>query len=642
MIQKGFAIGILFLFLGTNIIPSTAHNVAEQSTLPTVTGNTFYVGGNGPGNYSKIQDGVNNASDGDTVFVYRGTYYENIDIDKIINLIGEDKNITIIDGGGKHDVICIHNDNDGVTLSGFTIQNSGNYTDGNYEDCGVDVLSNNNTIQDNIISHNQLHGIRIGLAKGNTIIKNIIMSNPNEGLLIDYSDNNKIVNNIISNNSFFGINILEGKENNISNNIVSYNYLGISFTSLSSGDLYNIVSNNNIINNSVGLDIENAKTFIYKNNFIDNIANAQVLLCRNSWDGNYWDDWIGLKSPVYRFIPKHISFGLNFDRHPALQPYEINSIYHISQKTFINEEYKADTLTKTAISKKPVFCESPKPIPMNTPSSFSWKDYNGKDYTTPAKNQMHVGSCWAFAALGALESVIKIRENSSEINPDLSEQYLVSCLPKIREEYNVRPFFWIMNTSADGNNCNGVTIESCFPYVEHLEVPPSHMHPDWKDHLVPISDFGYWIPDGTPRENRQVIKTLIMQKGPVTALIEAQFHFKKWGYTHHSPTEYYPNVPSIWRLMGKWAGLHLIVILGWKDIPLIPSGGYWICKNSWGTGFGYDGFFNLAYGALGVGKVIYPIDPIYTPYIGWVDYDPASYNWPPVANAGGVWHGVVR
>ena len=59
--------------------------------------------------------------DTDTVFVYHGTYYENVDIDKIINLIGEDKNTTIIDGGGKHDVICIHNDNDGVTVSGFTI-----------------------------------------------------------------------------------------------------------------------------------------------------------------------------------------------------------------------------------------------------------------------------------------------------------------------------------------------------------------------------------------------------------------------------------------------------------------------------------------------------------------------------------------
>jgi parallel beta-helix repeat protein len=631
LIGKCLAVGIILLFVGTGIIQVTAQD-REKPSLPTSSGGWLYVGGSGPGNYTKIQDAVNNASVGDTVFVYHGTYSENVDIDKIINLIGEDKNKTIIDGDGKHDVICIHNDNDGVTISGFTIQNSGNFTDGNYEDCGIDILSNNNTIQSNIISHNPLYGIRIGLAKGNSITRNIIINNLNQGLDIVFSSDNSIINNIISNNTYCGINIDNGDENIISNNTLSSNFFGIIISVWSSG-IDNIISNNNFLNNSYGLFIKKSKNYVYKNNFLNNLySNAQVQFSQCVWDGNYWDDWIGLKSSAYRLFPKHIKFGLNYDWHPAFQPHEINSICHLFHKTTIKEGYRDYNLTKTALLKKSVFCASSKPMPIDTPASFSWRDYNGKDFTTPAKNQGHVGNCWAFAALGALESVIKIRENHSELNPDLSEQYLVSCLPKIREEYNVRPFFWIMNISADGNYCNGVPIESCFPYVEHYEVPPSHIHPDWKDHLVPISDFGYWIPDGTPRENRQVIKTLIMEKGPVTASIEFQFLFRKWGYSHHSPTDYYPNVPSIWRLMGKWAGLHIIVIVGWKDIPLIPSGGYWICKNSWGIGFGYDGFFNLAYGALGVGNVIYPIDPIYTPYIGWVDYDPASYDWPPVAD----------
>ncbi len=213
MIQKELAVGILFLFLGTNIIPSTTHDTAEQSPLRTATGNTFYVGGSGPGNYSKIQDGVNNASEGDTIFVYRGTYYENIDIDKIINLVGEDKNITIIDGGGKHDVICIHNDNDGVTLSGFTIQNSGNYSDEYTEDCGVDILSNNNTIQNNVVSYHPHCGIRIGLANSNKLTKNIIKNNPNNGLWVEFSDNNTIIDNIFFNNIFCGIEVDNRKKN---------------------------------------------------------------------------------------------------------------------------------------------------------------------------------------------------------------------------------------------------------------------------------------------------------------------------------------------------------------------------------------------------------------------------------------------
>lgn len=645
MKRKWLAVGIILLFIGTCIIPAIAHTI-EKPSLTTLRGNWLYVGGLGLGNYTRIQDAVDNASDGDTVFVYHGTYYENVDIDKIIYLLGEDKNFTVIDGRSKQDVICIHNDNDGLTISGFTIQNSGNYSDGYTEDCGVDVLSNNNTIENNIITHHPLHGIRVGLANGNRLRNNIVMNNPNDGIWIDYCDNNIIVNNIISNNTFSGIRIDEGKKNIISNNIISYNFLGVTITSLRSGDLDNIISNNTISNNSVGVDILHAKTFIYRNNFLKNsqsnqTQHAQVLLCRCTWDGNYWDDWIGLKSGIFRLFPKHIVSGLNFDWHPAEKPYEFNILYQRNHQIYRNNNYRADSIPKNPRPTPVVFCDPKKPIPMNIPASFSWKEYDGKDYTTPAKDQMNIGSCWAFAALGALESVIKIRENCSELTPDLSEQYLLSCLPKIREENNVRPFFWIMNTSAEGNYCNGVPTEACFPYVEHLEVPPSHMLPNWEDYLVPLSDFGYWIPDESPRENREIIKTQIMQKGPVTTLIEAQLLFKKWGYSHHSPTDYYPNIPSIWRLMGKWAGLHLLMILGWKDNPLIPSGGYWICKNSWGTNFGYEGFCNLAYGALGIGNVIYPIDPIYTPYIGWVDYDSESVDWPPIADAGGEYHGKV-
>ena len=44
--------------------------------------------------------------------------------------------------------------------------------------------------------------------------------------------------------------------------------------------------------------------------------------------------------------------------------------------------------------------------------SFSWKNHNGYDWTTPVQDQMKEGPCWAFAAISALESVIKIRENA--------------------------------------------------------------------------------------------------------------------------------------------------------------------------------------------------------------------------------------
>ncbi len=96
--------------------------------------------------------------------------------------------------------------------------------------------------------------------------------------------------------------------------------------------------------------------------------------------------------------------------------------------------------------------------------------------------------------------------------------------------------------------------------------------------------------------------------------------FVNFWNTHHDPTDYFPDPNAPW---GNRLN-HIIVILGWKDDSLINNGGYWICKNSWGTNWGYQGFFNIEYGALFTGF-----------YISTVDYDPDSYSWsptPPIIN----------
>ena len=59
-------------------------------------GNALFVGGTGIGNYTTIQDAIDNASNDDTVYVHNGIYSEEIIIDKPINLVGSDKNFSII------------------------------------------------------------------------------------------------------------------------------------------------------------------------------------------------------------------------------------------------------------------------------------------------------------------------------------------------------------------------------------------------------------------------------------------------------------------------------------------------------------------------------------------------------------------
>jgi len=112
--------------LGVNIGSSLAGDV-DVKTMSTVgfDGNTLYVGGSGPNNYTKIQEAIDNAGDGDTVFVYDASspYYENLVINSSINLIGEDKNTTVIDRKYIDNVIKINVNN--TRIDCFSIRCSG-------------------------------------------------------------------------------------------------------------------------------------------------------------------------------------------------------------------------------------------------------------------------------------------------------------------------------------------------------------------------------------------------------------------------------------------------------------------------------------------------------------------------------------
>ena len=269
---------------------------------------------------------------------------------------------------------------------------------------------------------------------------------------------------------------------------------------------------------------------------------------------------------------------------------------------------------------------SPKPAIGNLPSEFSWRNHEGKDWTTPARYQGNCGSCWDFAAIGALESVINIEEGVPTLDPDLSEQYVLSCLPmagSCRGGSSHLAFKYIQSSSADGNYHNGIVPESCFPYEANDRIPCSEKCEDWESMLVPIADYGTWVPESSA--DRERIKTQLMEKGPLVSYMEATEDFMEWGIYHHEPDDYYPY-------SGKAGNInHCIVLVGWKDDSSIGNGGYWICKNSWGAGWGYEGFFNIEYGTLRIDDYA----------ITWVEYDPNSVDWPPVADAGGPYYGSV-
>jgi nitrous oxidase accessory protein len=299
-IKLGVVCLVFMLIAGVNTVSSVTKN--DRSSMMK-EGHILYVGGSNPGNYSKIQDAVNNASNGDTVFVYDDSapYYENIAINVSIHLIGENRNTTIIEGWTNVVSIFV----DGVTVSGFRISNAGDF----WNLCGFYVTSQGNNISNNNIVNNlRMNGIYLDGASYNTIYGNLIENNNYHGIRIEYASHNIIVNNRIVNNRGFGILLADSGDNLITGNMVKQNFLD------------GITLGENCGNNT-----------IFHNNFIDNSENA-IDKTGNTWDdgssGNYWSDYNGsdTNGDGIGDSPYQIPGNMSQDIYPLMKRYELQTL----------------------------------------------------------------------------------------------------------------------------------------------------------------------------------------------------------------------------------------------------------------------------------------------------------------------------
>ena len=228
-------IKIMFLIISIMLISSIIY--AHGATL---------IVGDGPKGYESIQEAINSASIGDEILVNPGTYYENIVVDKRLDLIGL-KN-PVIDAGGDYvkgpGVTILA---DGVLMKGFTIRNSTNTAGDPLSGAGVLVRSNNNTINENILEDNYRSGIKVLGGYNNSITNNSIYSNF-EGILVSDSHRNKIESNRINKNNDAGIFIKGTSEQNlVKYNIIDNNSRGIFLTDAGNND----ITKNTVFKNKV-------------------------------------------------------------------------------------------------------------------------------------------------------------------------------------------------------------------------------------------------------------------------------------------------------------------------------------------------------------------------------------------------------
>ena len=191
-------------------------------------------------------------------------------------------------------------------------------------------------------------------------------------------------------------------------------------------------------------------------------------------------------------------------------------------------------------------------------------------YASPITNQGSCGSCWAFGSIAVLESsIIKY----AGVTVDLSEQQLVSC----------NPYGWGCNGgffALDLLQSPGAVYESCFPYVA-LDSACQTGCP----FVYNLSSWSY-VATSTSIPSIDAIKTAIYNYGSVGSAVYVDSVFQAYssGVLYSKPRGRQPRCN------------HAIQLVGWDD-----SLQAWRMKNSWGTGWGENGYAWIRYDSSWIG-----------------------------------------
>ena len=234
------------------------------------------------------------------------------------------------------------------------------------------------------------------------------------------------------------------------------------------------------------------------------------------------------------------------------------------------------TTTATGVNGFPLAATYTSAVGFDTtmPSTFDWRNVDGRDFTTSARNEGACGAPWAFAPLDAMQAIWKIERNDSTTNRYFSAQELVSCSGQsgCNGGWPYAAMGFMMSP--------GVVDEACYPYsVNGVGSCNNSMACPGTGTWSPVTITGRLTLTSPSVTD---IEKAVYTYGPVVAIFDLYTDF--FSYTGGV---YYHQT-------GTYVTGHVVAIVGWGTDA--TTGDYWICENCWGTGWGETGFFRIRRG----------------------------------------------
>jgi len=301
--------------------------------------------------FSSVQQAINEAENGSTVYVPVGIFYENVVVNKTVSLVGASGFSSIIDGSNNGTVVEVTAN--GVVIRGFKLQNSGY----GWTRHGIYVyMADYCTIEDNHL-FKDCHNIRLNYSRSSTVRGNTIdgvMTQPTMyGIRVENSVNCTVESNHVS-DCVGAVHLQNATECVVARNLIDRNSQGIRFYTPCT---YNEVFENDVCNNSYDGMIDAmpdnatlAGNRIFHNNFINNSSPFIYTITGVTWDdeypsgGNYWSRYNGtdLKSGRFQNETGYDGIGDVYysvnptqkDNYPLMHPY--GSIVNVvTEKVFL-------------------------------------------------------------------------------------------------------------------------------------------------------------------------------------------------------------------------------------------------------------------------------------------------------------------